>query len=105
MKKILIAMIAVFSVVFATSCATPRSTNVEHTMNINVDISDLDFGERIEVAGSFSDMKIETGYALEVLTAEALRYTDYDFIFMPRVVRDGSNVTLFGRLAKIKRPR
>ncbi len=103
MKKILVMIICVSTIIFAASCASPQSSNPEHIASITLTSSDIELGYRIEVEGKFSNKEYENGYAMKVLTSAALKDTDYDFIFMPRLERDGSMVRLYGRPARLKR--
>ncbi len=102
MKKILVIALAVCSLIFATSCATTQATNAAYVTNVNMDVSDLVLGEKVEVRDKFSDKEVSNGYATQVLTAKALKGTNYDFIFMPRIEKTGSTVTLSGRPARLK---
>ncbi len=102
MKKVLVMGIVVLSMLLAVSCATPQSTSAEYTTNVNVDSSNLVLADRIEVSGKFSDSEVESGYATQVLSAKALSGTNYDFLFMQRIEKVGSTVTLSGRPARLK---
>ncbi len=88
--------------IFVYSCASTQATNVAHDISVNINISDLIVGEKINIKGKFSNSEIQSGYALSVLTAKALKGTDYDFILMPRIETSGSTVTLMGRPARLK---
>ncbi len=103
MKKFcFLFLLSVFVFAFVISCATTGSSSANYQTAVNLSPSDLVLGERIEVSGKFSDKEIESGRALQVLTAQALKDTNYDFIFMPRLQKTRNVVTLFGRPARIK---
>lgn len=102
MKKIITVLLSVFILVFALGCATPQATNAKYNTVVNLNASDLVLGDIIEVDGKFSNEEVQSGYALEVLTAEALKDTNYDFIFMPRLEKVRSTIILIGRPARVK---
>ncbi len=102
MKNIINLLLLTFIVVLIISCATPQAQNAKYNTMINVNSSDLVIGDRIEVDGKFSDDEVQSGYAQEVLTAKALKDTEYDFILMPRLEKVRSTVTLIGRPARMK---
>ncbi len=99
MKKVFLLFIVLAIMVFATSCSTTRGAPPHVTM---ISSSDLVLGDRIEVSGSFPFSGVNSKAVLQELTVEAVKNTDYDFVFMPTLYKNGNMITLRGRLARLK---
>jgi len=102
-KKFVSTGFLLIVVMFLSGCvAATTATNASFITTVNIEVSDLILGQPITVEGNFTNDAIQSGYAMQILTAKALQGKDYDFIFLPRLERTGSKVTLIGRPAKLK---